>query len=102
MAVAVRLALGNRMTLSHRNPGLERRAPSVSLLLGAGRALGLDTFRGEPVVLGLFRRAGAVAYSEHTLAAMRAELRGLGATLALISRDGVWCFRPDDELELLA
>jgi xanthine dehydrogenase YagT iron-sulfur-binding subunit len=90
------------MSLSHRNPRLETRAPPVALTLGAGRALNLDIFEGEAVVLGLFARAGTVAFCEGTLGAMRAELRGLGAVLVLISPDGVWCFRPDDDLELLA
>jgi xanthine dehydrogenase YagT iron-sulfur-binding subunit len=72
------------------------------LTLGGGRTLRLGAFEGEPVVLALFARAGAVAFSEETLGGLRAELRGLGAVLALISRDGIWCFRPDDELELLA
>jgi xanthine dehydrogenase YagT iron-sulfur-binding subunit len=59
-------------------------------------------FAGEPVVVAVFARAGTITFSEADLDALRAELRGLGAVLALISRDGVWCFRPDDDLELIA
>src|SRR6185436_10589018 len=32
--------------------------------------------------------------------AIRAQLRGLGAILFIISEAGVWSFRPDDDIEL--
>ena len=36
------------------------------------------------------------------LARARAELRGLGAALLAVSPQGLWCFRADDELQVLA
>jgi xanthine dehydrogenase YagT iron-sulfur-binding subunit len=54
--------------------------------------------RGRPWVLAFVRRwtpaldAGAI----------RAQLRGLGAILFIVSDAGVWSFRPDDDVELSA
>ena len=90
------------MSLLHPTPSLERRAAPLAITLAGGRTLDLDFFEGEPVVLALFTRAGSVSFSEEALGGLRAELRGLGAVLALIAPDGVWCFRADDEFELLA
>src|SRR5689334_4283791 len=90
------------MSLSHRTQQLERRAPPFTFTLSDGRELKLASFAGTPVVLGLFARPDTIAFSEKVLQEIRAELRGLGAVLALIGRDGAWCFRPDDELEVLA
>jgi hypothetical protein len=78
------------------------RTSAIGLTLSQGRRLDLRAFHGEPFVLALFARAGEIALSDDVLTRLRAELRGLGAALVLISPDGAWCFRPDDELELLA
>ena len=63
--------------------GLERRHPGEARVL----AFVHDGLRGE-------RPAG--------LAAIRAELRGLGAELVVVSPAGVWAVRADDPLEPLA
>jgi xanthine dehydrogenase YagT iron-sulfur-binding subunit len=76
-----------------------RSAFAFSLSLGEGRVLGLRDFDGLPVVLVLLAAAGRLEDSEASLGRIRAELRGLGAVMVVISPDGVWCFRPDDELE---
>lgn len=74
--------------------------------------------RGRPWVLAFARRwrspfdpiAGAIAgntpAADHSAArrdaAIRAQLRGLGAILFIVSDTGVWSFRPDDDIELAA
>ncbi len=81
-----------------------KRAPGLGLRDTAGRALLLDLRDGETLVVAfadgadLFTRAASKA----ALAPLRAELRGLGASLLVLADDGVWRFRPDDELELRA
>ncbi|HEX3769833.1 MAG TPA: (2Fe-2S)-binding protein [Polyangiaceae bacterium] len=65
-------------------------------------AVTLDPLEGQPVVLALVegwspRDAGAAS-----LEALRAELRGLGAVLVALTRDALWCFRPDDETQVFA
>jgi xanthine dehydrogenase YagT iron-sulfur-binding subunit len=37
-----------------------------------------------------------------SLESLRAELRGLGAVLVALTRDALWCFRPDDEVQAFA
>jgi xanthine dehydrogenase YagT iron-sulfur-binding subunit len=40
--------------------------------------------------------------AEESLDVVRAQLRGLGATLVVLSNDGIWSFRPDDDVERFA
>jgi xanthine dehydrogenase YagT iron-sulfur-binding subunit len=63
--------------------------------------LGLDAFERQTVVL-VFLPAWSSASEEQTLARIRAELRGLGAVLVAIALDGVFVFRPDDDIERFA
>ena len=73
-------------------------APSFVLHDDARRPLSSSETRGRPWVLAFARRwtpggdAGAI----------RAQLRGLGAILFVVSDAGVWSFRPDDDIELSA
>ena len=90
------------MGRSYPNSGSRERASAISLSLRGGRAVSLREFAGQPFVLVLYARAGAARADEVPLATLRAELRGLGAALLLISPDGVWRFRPEDGLELIA
>ena len=71
----------------------------------------LRTFAGQPIVLAFLNdrdgddrpgRRDVGQTSPADLAQGRAELRGLGAVLLLISRRGLWSFSPDDELEMFA
>ncbi|HEY0483268.1 MAG TPA: (2Fe-2S)-binding protein [Kofleriaceae bacterium] len=57
--------------------------------------------QGEPRVLA-FVRGGLDHLSPEALRAIRAELRGLGAELVVVSPDGAWLLRPDDPVEPLA
>jgi xanthine dehydrogenase YagT iron-sulfur-binding subunit len=90
------------MGSSVRTSLLEKRAVPFSLAIGEQRTLRFCDLNGQLVVLALFHCAVALDPSTEVLGHLRAELRGLGAVLVLISRDGVWCFRPDDDIELLA
>lgn len=73
-------------------------APSFILHDDAGRPLSSSEARGRPWVLA-FARSWQPGRDD---AALRAELRGLGAILFIASDAGVWSFRPDDDLELSA
>lgn len=53
----------------------------------------------QPLVLVFARDWGEP--SHETLEAIRAELRGLGAALLVVSPQRLFCFRPDDELEVV-
>jgi len=54
-----------------------------------------------PRVLAFVRGWSAERESPDSLQALRAQLRGLGAELTVLSETGVWSFRPDDEIEEL-
>jgi xanthine dehydrogenase YagT iron-sulfur-binding subunit len=71
-------------------------APSFVLHGEARGSVSSSEARGRPWVLAFARRwtPGGDA------AAIRAQLRGLGAILFVISETGVWSFRPDDDIEL--
>ena len=73
-------------------------APSFVLHGDAGRALSSSETRGRPWVLA-FVRAWTPGRDAD---AIRAQLRGLGAILFIVSDAGVWSFRPDDDVELSA
>jgi peroxiredoxin len=78
------------------------RASAVSLSLASGRAFTLREFAGEPFVLVLFAQPGAARVATLSPARLRADLGGLGMALVVISPDGVWRFRPDSGVELVA
>src|SRR5215468_900834 len=71
-------------------------APSFVLHGDARRLLSSSECRGRPWVLGFVRRWTPDADA----GAIRAQLRGLGALLFIVSDAGVWSFRPDDDVEL--
>jgi xanthine dehydrogenase YagT iron-sulfur-binding subunit len=67
------------------------------LLHGDGRPpLSSSEARGRPWVLA-FVRQWTPGIDD---GAIRAQLRGLGAILFIVSNTGVWSFRPDDDVEL--
>src|SRR5689334_14204038 len=73
--------------------------PAPSLCLHSARdVLTFESLAGQPVVLALCEDGTRLAAHE----SVRAELRGLGAVLVVLSRDGLFMFRPDDEVELVA
>ena len=81
-------------------------AAPPALRIDGGRRLDLAAFEGQPVVLAFLDLPADRARPGGTGPALdraRAELRGLGATLLIVGRRGdLWCFSPDDELELRA
>ena len=78
------------------------RASAISLSLAGNRAVTLREFAGEPFVLVLFARPGAARVASLSPAMLKADLGGLGMALLVISPDGVWRYRADDGVELVA
>ncbi len=58
--------------------------------------------RDVPLVIAFAREWTSAGAAEHELAAIRSELRGLGAVLVVVSSAGIWHFRPDDDIERFA
>jgi xanthine dehydrogenase YagT iron-sulfur-binding subunit len=54
---------------------------------------------GRPRVLAFVRSWNPVALPPRELSSIRAQLRGLGATMVIASDAGTWTFSPDDDLE---
>lgn len=73
-------------------------APSFVFHHDARRPLSSSESRGRPWVLAFVRRWTPGVDD----GAIRAQLRGLGAILFIVSDAGVWSFRPDDDVELSA
>jgi xanthine dehydrogenase YagT iron-sulfur-binding subunit len=77
-------------------------APPFALHSADGRSLASLDGRGRPWVLAFARGWSAGGESAESLAAIRAELRGLGAVLLVLSDGGAWSFSPDDDVERIA
>src|SRR5262245_22392252 len=73
----------------------------LALRQARGNPITLAGFRGQPIVVA-FLDDDPDQVAPALWNAVRAELRGLGAVLLLLARRGLWCFRPDDQLELWA
>jgi xanthine dehydrogenase YagT iron-sulfur-binding subunit len=73
-------------------------APALVLHDSAGRGVSVPRVRGQPWVLAFVREWPPPPAEQ---AALRAELRGLGAMLIALSPRGAWAFRPDDDSERL-
>jgi xanthine dehydrogenase YagT iron-sulfur-binding subunit len=71
----------------------------LPLLARSLTALGLDVHRGQPIVVAF--ASGLELRESPTLEQVRAELRGLGAALFLVTESSIFSFRPDDEFDLL-
>jgi xanthine dehydrogenase YagT iron-sulfur-binding subunit len=69
--------------------------------IGGGTLAPAET-RGRPRVLAFVRDWSLEQLGAREVAALRAELRGLGAVMTVLASTGVWSFRPDDEIELFA
>jgi xanthine dehydrogenase YagT iron-sulfur-binding subunit len=67
-----------------------------------GGACSLASVRGRPVIVACAENISlSRGVSDVATAALRAELRGLGAALILIEPLAIWRLEPDDELESL-
>jgi xanthine dehydrogenase YagT iron-sulfur-binding subunit len=88
---------------SARLPEIGQPAPPIHLGLRAGGAITLGDFGGEPLVVALLDQSGLpIDAGSWQPDILRAEARGLEAALLVLSREGVWCFRPDDQLQRFA
>lgn len=78
-------------------------APSLSAIGFEKLIARAGTQEGDvPTVLGLFAEGEALFADELEREAIRGELRALGAMLIAVSPGSLWCFRPDDEAQVLA
>jgi 2Fe-2S iron-sulfur cluster binding domain len=79
----------------HPAPPLRvRRADASTLTLASGER--------EPIVLAVLDAWSLSDEDDDTMEAVRTELRGLGAVLVALTRDALWCFRPEDETQTFA
>src|SRR5438445_8743979 len=77
------------------------RAPAFSIRTASER-VSLDAFDRQIVLLAFLGEGLTIGSSPEVTARIRAELRGLGAVLVVISNRGVFAFRPDDDLATIA
>jgi xanthine dehydrogenase YagT iron-sulfur-binding subunit len=78
------------------------QAPPFAVPVAGRETISLETFGGQPVVLAFLSDWDPSRTTDEVCGAARAELRGLGAVLLVAAEESLWCFRPDDELELVA
>jgi xanthine dehydrogenase YagT iron-sulfur-binding subunit len=77
-------------------------APALVLRASQGASrpdISLAALRGAPVVIAFVRGWTVDGESAEDLDTIRAQLRGLGAVLIVLSDAGAWWFRPDDPVE---
>jgi len=72
-------------------------APPFAVRCAGGAGITTADVRGRPWVLAFLDH-----WDHAGLDPIRAELRGLGAILIVVSDAGVWSFHPDDDVELIA
>src|SRR5258708_6327994 len=77
------------------------RAPAFSIRTASER-VSLDAFDRQIVLLAFLGEGLTTESSPDVTGRIRAELRGLGAVLLVISNRGVFAFRPDDDLATIA
>jgi xanthine dehydrogenase YagT iron-sulfur-binding subunit len=87
--------------------GAGDEAPDFALRAPSQPSLCLSAMRGRPVVVAFVdgwspRGDDEDGDGDAETAAIRAELRGLGAVLIVLSDTGAWSFRPDDDVERFA
>lgn len=77
------------------------RAPALSIRTDH-TTVSLEAFDRQVVLLAFLDRWSAAETSDEVLSDVRAELRGLGAVLLVVSESGLFIFRADDDVEHLA
>jgi len=82
-------------------PRVGAHAPPLRLRT-ARETLTIASLDGQPAVLAFLDDWSPLDVPPEDLAAVRAELRGLGAVLVVLSSAGLFLFRPDDEIERFA
>ena len=84
----------------HSKPvGVGSAAPDFALRGSSHQSLCLSALRGRPVVVAFVDGWSPAGESAEEIFAIRAQLRGLGAVLVVLSDTGAWSFRPDDDVE---
>jgi xanthine dehydrogenase YagT iron-sulfur-binding subunit len=78
-------------------PSVGSHAPEVAVT-----GLESRTGPGAPRVLAFVEPGSIDTTDQASLQSIRRQLRGLGAELVVLSRDGVWAVRADDPIEQLA
>jgi xanthine dehydrogenase YagT iron-sulfur-binding subunit len=76
------------------------RAPEFALRSAKGNVLSLAELEGRPTVLAFAQSWALDSAHEGEIESIRAELRGLGAVLLVVSPSSIFWFRPDDDVEL--
>jgi xanthine dehydrogenase YagT iron-sulfur-binding subunit len=76
-------------------------ASAPEFLVHAERGTLAPVSTGQPRVLAFVRRWSLERERPETMRRIRAELRGLGTELLVLSDAGVWSFRPDDDIDQL-
>jgi hypothetical protein len=71
---------------------------SVELVDARGRRCSLAAVRGRPALVAFTAR---LPFDEANAATWRAELRGLGAALIIVTDGAIWLLQPDDAIEAL-
>jgi hypothetical protein len=107
LGVVLRLAIRSPFTevdMNSMGTPIAVGAPGPSFVLhgDAGPPLSSSEARGRPWVLAFVRQWTTALDAGASGGAIRAQLRGLGAILFIVSDAGVWSFRPDDDVELSA
>jgi xanthine dehydrogenase YagT iron-sulfur-binding subunit len=88
---------------STRQPDIGRPAPPIWLRLRGADPIALTDFEGQPLVVALLDDGGVpIDAGSWQPDILRAEARGLGAALLVLTPDGLWYFRPDDHLQRFA
>jgi xanthine dehydrogenase YagT iron-sulfur-binding subunit len=101
---------------STRQPAIGRPAPAFQLRARRPQLRGddpislpislpitLSDFEGQPLVMALLEQGGVpIDAGSWQPDILRAEARGLDAALLVLTPDGLWCFRPDDQLQRFA
>jgi xanthine dehydrogenase YagT iron-sulfur-binding subunit len=77
-------------------------APRLHLPIAGREPLTFAWFGGRPLVVAFLEGGAEAAAWESEAETLRAELRGLDVALLALSRDGLRCFGPDDQLALYA
>src|SRR5438552_14616740 len=85
-----------------RSARLGQGSPAPRHLRRVGEALSLDAFGRQVVLLAFLADFSPSEASGEVLASVRAELRGLGAVLVVVSTAGAFVLRPDDDVQRLA
>jgi len=88
---------------SVRPPEIGLPAPSIHLRIEGAASVTLAGFGGQPLLIAMLDRGEApLDAGSWQQDILRAEARGLGAAMLVLTPDGLWCFRLDEQLQRFA